>query len=135
MRFFQPEIERILEMLGVIVPLGLMILPIAWGDEQRRQARTWQAVLVSNTTAPVHVDAAAGTPVVDLDAPVNPQHTPRSVPHRVLFHDVSCKDGYESARPAGHHDRRRRAAPRGIVDAGAALVSETRRPVAMPAAG
>ncbi len=44
MRFFRPEIERTLRMLGVVVLVGLVILPIAWGYEQRRQARTWQAV-------------------------------------------------------------------------------------------
>ncbi len=34
--------------------------------------------------------SAVGTPVVDLYALTNPQHTPWGVPHRVLFHDVPC---------------------------------------------
>ena len=31
-------------MLGVMFLLGLIVLPVAWGYEQRRQARTWQNV-------------------------------------------------------------------------------------------
>ena len=37
-------------------------------------------VLVSNNTAPVHIAAAVGTPVVDLYALTNPQHGPWRVP-------------------------------------------------------
>jgi hypothetical protein len=44
MRFFRHEIEVTLKMLGVITLLGLIVLPVAWGYEQRRQARTWQNV-------------------------------------------------------------------------------------------
>jgi ADP-heptose:LPS heptosyltransferase len=40
-------------------------------------------LLVSNNTGPVHMAAALGTPVVDLYALTNPQHTPWAVPHRV----------------------------------------------------
>src|SRR5690606_12811493 len=61
-------------------------------------------LLISNNTGPVHVAAAVGTPVVDLYALTNPQHTPWGVPHRVLFHDVECKYCYKSTCPAGHHD-------------------------------
>jgi ADP-heptose:LPS heptosyltransferase len=43
-----------------------------------------------------------GTPVVDLYALTNPQHTPWAVPHRVLFHDVPCKYCYKSVCPEGH---------------------------------
>jgi len=61
------------------------------------------ALLVSNNTGPVHVASALGTPVVDLYALTNPQHTPWRVPHRVLFRDVPCKYCYRSVCPEGHH--------------------------------
>ncbi|HYE89909.1 MAG TPA: hypothetical protein VEA38_02770 [Terriglobales bacterium] len=44
MRFFRREIELTLKMLGVVTLVGLIVLPVAWGYEQRRQARTWQNV-------------------------------------------------------------------------------------------
>jgi hypothetical protein len=44
MRFFRPEIETTLKMLGVMTLIGLIALPMAWGYEQRKQARTWQNV-------------------------------------------------------------------------------------------
>ena len=36
----------------------------------------------------MHMAAALGTPVVNLYALTNPQHTPWSVPHHVLYFDV-----------------------------------------------
>jgi hypothetical protein len=44
MGFFRREIEVTLKMVGVMFLLGLIVLPVAWGYEQRRQARTWQNV-------------------------------------------------------------------------------------------
>jgi lipopolysaccharide heptosyltransferase II len=58
-------------------------------------------VLVSNNTGPVHIAAAVGTPVVDLYALTNPQHTPWQVPHRVLYRDVACRYCYKSVCPHG----------------------------------
>jgi lipopolysaccharide heptosyltransferase II len=75
------------------------------------------SVLVSNNTGPVHLAAAVGTPVVDLYAQTNPQHTPWSVAHRVLFHDVPCKYCYKSVCPEGHHDCLRRVPPESVVAA------------------
>src|SRR5581483_7258045 len=49
-------------------------------------------LLVSNNTGPVHIAAALGTPVVDLYALTNPQHTPWQVRSRVLNHDVPCRN-------------------------------------------
>lgn len=69
----------------------------------------WAAViesadlLVSNNTAAVHIAAATGTPVVDIYALTNPQHTPWRVRSRVLSHDVPCKYCYKSLCPEGHH--------------------------------
>lgn len=74
-------------------------------------------VLVSNNTGPVHIAAAVGTPVVDLYAQTNPQHTPWSVAHRVLFHDVPCKFCYKSVCPQGHHDCLARVTPASVVAA------------------
>src|SRR5690606_37801285 len=61
-------------------------------------------VLISNNTGPVHIAAAVGTPVVDLYALTNPQHAPWQVEHRILFHDVPCRNCYRSICPQGHHD-------------------------------
>jgi len=60
-------------------------------------------VLISNNTGPVHIAAALGTPVVDIYALTNPQHTPWGVENRVLFHDVPCKNCHKSICPEGHH--------------------------------
>lgn len=79
-------------------------------------------VLIANNTGAVHVAAAVGTPVVDLYALTNPQHTPWLVPHRVLFHDVPCKYCYKSTCPQGHHECLRFVTPDEIVDAAAELL-------------
>ncbi|MDX2096797.1 MAG: lipopolysaccharide heptosyltransferase II [Leptolyngbyaceae cyanobacterium bins.59] len=60
-------------------------------------------LLISNNTGPVHMASALGTPVIDLYALTNPQHTPWLVPHRVLSHDVPCKFCYKSICPEGHN--------------------------------
>jgi lipopolysaccharide heptosyltransferase II len=82
-------------------------------------------LLISNNTGPVHVAAAVGSPVVDLYALTNPQHTPWRVPHRVLFHDVPCKYCYKSVCPEGHHDCLRRVEPEAVVQAALDLFVET----------
>lgn len=46
------------------------------------------ALLISVNTGPVHLAAAAGTPVLVLYAMTNPQHTPWMTPHKVLYFDV-----------------------------------------------
>ena len=79
-------------------------------------------VLISNNTGAVHVAAAVGTPVVDLYALTNPQHTPWQVPSRVLFHDVACKFCYKSTCPQEHHDCLRLVTPDEIVDAAVDLL-------------
>ncbi|MGE5655528.1 MAG: lipopolysaccharide heptosyltransferase II [Actinomycetota bacterium] len=83
-------------------------------------------LLISNNTGPVHLAAAVGTPVVDLYALTNPQHTPWGVPHRLLFHDVPCKFCYKSICPEGHHDCLRLVTPEAIVRAASDLLSEVR---------
>jgi lipopolysaccharide heptosyltransferase II len=85
-------------------------------------------LLISNNTGPVHVAAAVGTPVVDLYALTNPQHTPWAVPSRVLFHDVPCKYCYKSVCPEGHHDCLRRVPPGAVVAAAGELLRERGAP-------
>ncbi len=80
-------------------------------------------LLIANNTGPVHVAAAVGTPVVDLYALTNPQHTPWGVPHRVLFHDVPCKYCYRSICPEGHHNCLRLVEPTAVVAAALELVA------------
>ncbi len=82
-------------------------------------------LLISNNTGPAHVAAAVGTPVVDLYALTNPQHTPWEVPHRVLFHDVPCKWCYKSVCPQGHHDCLRLVTPEAVVAAARELTAES----------
>lgn len=60
-------------------------------------------LLISNNTGPVHIAAAVQTPVVDLYALTNPQHTPWMVQQRVLSCDVPCKYCYRSVCPQGHN--------------------------------
>lgn len=74
-------------------------------------------VLISNNTGPAHVAAAVGTPVVDLYALTNPQHTPWRVTNRVLYRDVPCRNCYRSVCPEGHHHCLRGVEPREVVAA------------------
>ncbi|MBK8904997.1 MAG: lipopolysaccharide heptosyltransferase II [Anaerolineaceae bacterium] len=81
-------------------------------------------LLIANNTGPVHVAAAVGTPVVDLYALTNPQHTPWAVPHRVLFHDVPCKYCFKSVCPEGHHNCLRLVTPHEVVQAVQELLAQ-----------
>jgi lipopolysaccharide heptosyltransferase II len=83
-------------------------------------------LLISNNTAPVHIAAAVGTPVVDLYALTNPQHTPWAVPNRVLFHDVPCKYCYKSICPTGHQECLRGVSATDIVVAARELLDARR---------
>jgi len=49
---------------------------------------SYSSLLISNNTGPVHIAAALETPVVDLYALTNPQHTPWKVLSKVLYFDV-----------------------------------------------
>jgi len=94
------------------------------------------SLLISNNTGAVHVAAAVGTPVVDLYALTNPQHTPWQVPHRVLFQDVPCKYCYKSVCPEEHQNCLRLVEPDKVLNAAAELlkspaVSTLRRGVSL----
>jgi lipopolysaccharide heptosyltransferase II len=80
-------------------------------------------LLISNNSAPVHLAAAAGTPVVVLYALTNPQHTPWRVASRVLYRDVPCKYCYKSICPEGHGACLNSIEPDDIVHAALALLS------------
>ena len=81
-------------------------------------------LLVSNNTGPAHIAAATGTPVVDIYALTNPQHTPWRVPARVLSHDVPCKYCYKSVCPRGHHDCLRLVSPAEVARAAGELLAD-----------
>ena len=79
-------------------------------------------LIIANNTGPAHMAAALGTPVVDLYALTNLQHMPWMVEHRVLYHEVPCKNCYKSICPQGHHDCLRRVSPSAVVVAALELV-------------
>lgn len=95
-------------------------------------------LLIGNNSGPVHIAAAVGTPVVDLYALTNPQHTPWQVESRVLFHDVPCKYCYKSVCPAGHHDCLARVMPGQVAAAARELLRRGARrsmpPIGAPTA-
>jgi ADP-heptose:LPS heptosyltransferase len=80
------------------------------------------SLLIANNTGPVHVAAAIGTPVVDLYALTNPQHTPWRVLSRVLFHDVPCRYCYKSVCPEQHHACLRQVSPEAVAHAALELL-------------
>ncbi|HZV06668.1 MAG TPA: lipopolysaccharide heptosyltransferase II [Gemmataceae bacterium] len=80
-------------------------------------------VLITNNTGPAHIAAAVGTPVVDLYAQTNPQHTPWQIPQRVLYHDVPCKNCFKSVCPQGHHDCLARVPPDAVARAALELLA------------
>jgi len=95
------------------------------------------AVVVTNNTGPAHVAAAVGTPVVDLYALTNPQHTPWHVRSRVLFHDVPCRFCYKSTCPEGHQACLAGVAPERVAAAvrellGTARPADVDTPAATP---
>ncbi|RZI84482.1 MAG: glycosyltransferase family 9 protein [Rubrivivax sp.] len=81
-------------------------------------------VLVCNNSGPAHIASAVGTPVVDLYALTNPQHTPWQVPARVLSHDVPCRHCLRSVCPEGHHACLREVSPVTVADAVMALLGQ-----------
>jgi lipopolysaccharide heptosyltransferase II len=80
------------------------------------------ALLISNNTGPVHLASSLGTPVVDLYALTNPQHSPWKVPNRVLYHDVPCRFCYRSVCPQQHHACLRLLDPQRVAQAARELL-------------
>ncbi|MEX2024387.1 MAG: glycosyltransferase family 9 protein [Thermoleophilaceae bacterium] len=92
-------------------------------------------VLVCNNSAPAHVAAAVGTPVLVLYALTNPQHTPWQARSRVLSHDVPCRWCYRSVCPEGHHACLRRVPPADVAAAALELLAADGSDRAGPLAG
>jgi lipopolysaccharide heptosyltransferase II len=83
------------------------------------------AVVISNNTGPAHMAAAIGTPIVDLYALTNPQHSPWMVKSEVLFHDVPCRFCYKSVCPQGHHHCLTKVEPEAVTAAAQALLPQS----------
>ncbi|PLC48008.1 glycosyl transferase [Pollutimonas subterranea] len=90
------------------------------------------SLLISNNTGPVHIAAAVQTPVVDLYALTNPQHTPWQVEHRLLSCDVPCKYCYRSVCPQGHNACLNGIAPEEVVQAAYELLDNNRQAARVP---
>jgi lipopolysaccharide heptosyltransferase II len=80
-------------------------------------------VAVSNNTGPAHIAAAVGTPLVDLYAMTNPQHTPWQVRNRLLYHDVPCRFCMKSVCPQGHNECMSGIDPEQVIDAVCSLLA------------
>jgi lipopolysaccharide heptosyltransferase II len=91
-------------------------------------------LLVAGNTGPVHLAAAVGTPVVDIYALTNPQHSPWQVPSAVLFNDVPCRWCYKSVCPEGHHLCLRGVQPDAVVSAALELLHDAAPAFAEPRA-
>lgn len=85
------------------------------------------SLVICNNSGPAHLAAAVGTPLVDLYALTNPQHTPWQVECRVLFHDVPCRFCQKSVCPQGHHDCLKGIAPARVVEAACGLLARSAR--------
>ncbi len=87
------------------------------------------SVVVANNTGPAHMAAALGTPLVNLYALTNPQHTPWQAKSAVLFHDVACRFCYKSTCPQGHHHCLNKVEPMQVVSAVHAMLrGEVQKP-------
>ena len=83
-------------------------------------------LLLCNNTGPAHIAAAVGTPVVDLYALTNPQHTPWLVPARVLSQPQDCGYCYRSVCARGDNACLAQIPPRAVAAAALSLLAETR---------
>jgi ADP-heptose:LPS heptosyltransferase len=96
-------------------------------------------MVLTNNSLPAHIAAAVGTPVVDLYALTNLQHTPWAVPNRVLSVDVPCKGCRRSVCPLGHNRCLHAVEPTDVVDALVELGRDTglpeRRAATLPQRG
>lgn len=114
-------VDSILENSGIATayPGSPAVLPLAGRLDLGRlgAAIGLASVVVSNNTGPAHMAAALGTPLVDLYALTNPQHTPWQVESRVLYHDVPCRFCYKSICPQGHGDCLAKVRPQQVLAA------------------
>jgi lipopolysaccharide heptosyltransferase II len=111
------EERQLVETVRVHGPRGTIGLAGALSLGELGAAIEQAALLIANNTGPVHIAAALATPVVDLYALTNPQHTPWRVLSRVLFQDVPCKYCYKSVCPEQHHACLREVSPQAVAQA------------------
>ena len=120
----QPELELV-ENIRVVMAVSSCSLAGCLSVEEMAALVSLAPIVIASNSGPVHIAAAVGTPVVDLYALTNPQHTPWGVPNRVLSYDVPCKYCYKSVCPQGHHDCLRLIQPEAVVEAATSLFAET----------
>lgn len=116
------EERQLAETVRVHGPRGTVSLAGELSLGETAAAIQLAAVLITNNSGPAHIAAALGTPVVDLYALTNPQHTPWRVLSRVLFHDVPCKYCYKSVCPEQHHACLREVTPEQVAQAAQELI-------------
>jgi lipopolysaccharide heptosyltransferase II len=121
----RPLVEAVREMMGD-APSDSLAGELNLGEMAALLAAA--PLLIANNTGPVHLAAAVGTPVADLYALTNPQHTPWMVPCRVLNHDAPCRWCYKSVCPEGHHDCLRLVPPAAVARAALELLHPVRLP-------
>lgn len=118
-------IDEALRAAEPAVPWAAPVVSLAGAQTLGELAATIEGadVLVANNSAPAHLAAALGTPVVCLYAQTNPQHTPWRVRQRVLTHDVPCRWCLRSVCPQLHHDCLQRIRPEQVASAAFELMS------------
>ena len=87
-RFFVPQLERALEVVAVVALIGMIVFPLAWGYEQRQQARVWQETACvyrlrevareTNVLVPSDGRGRACTALRDLGLDVTPPYDARA---------------------------------------------------------
>ncbi len=112
----EPHRDRVLGMAGTL-PFDEFCALIERAD-----------LTITNNTGPMHVSAAVKTPVVALFALTNPpeQWGPWRVPHRQLYHEVSCRICYKRTCPY-NHECLTLVSPEDVVDAARQLLDESTR--------
>jgi ADP-heptose:LPS heptosyltransferase len=85
------------------------------------------ALLICNNSGPAHLAAALRTPLVELYALTNPQHTPWGVPARVLYQDVPCRNCLKSVCPRVHHACLLGVSPLQVAEAALEMLTGTPR--------
>jgi len=112
----EPHRDRVLGMAGTL-PFDEFCALIERAD-----------LTITNNTGPMHVSAAVKTPVVALFALTNPpeQWGPWRVPHRQLYHEVSCRICYKRACPY-NHECLTLVSPEAVVEAARELLDESTR--------
>ena len=98
-----PLVREVIEAAGTSIRTRLHDLSGLLNIEEFAALIDNTTVLVTNNSGPVHLASALMTPVVDLYALTNPQHTPWQTEQRVLFRDVDCRWCYRGVCPELHH--------------------------------